>query len=501
MAVNLTAKTTDLSLWTAGSDGKKRGNDVVGSFGAVSGNWQYAAGYYDVADMEPVIVHPRPDAETSATDQHRLSPANEAFKTLIVVQGGSAPFNHQITSGQTGLGIDDEGVITWVNPPAGTHTITGYVRTQDYGRQPTGRTDAEWGEVEFSFDLVIASEKDTTKFVYMGAAGNDANDGSFSSPIASFEQAFSGIYGARQLRVLDGTYNTDGTSQYQMDANNPRVMVPVDGHSPVINYTQKNFVFGAEGCFVGAFNTTEGGYGLITNNERLFVLDGSANRWGFYGLTVTDPSNGTEGTDNCTTIFSSGAGAGRNYGFVSHCTETGRASSTNSAGLFVLFRANYVVSQYNYVNGSAQYNTAWKDSNVRISQRFDKIITGGTGRALTTGCQLQAYPSEHIEIKFCTTDAAARLNWQAVDTAGVHYFRRNTVKNVVTAFGVDDIEVNGPYYISDCAIEGSISDKTNVVVTGAECVASSGVLDSELKLIDPYRTDWLGQRGAERVAA
>src|SRR5690606_33613846 len=125
------------------------------------------------------------------------------------------------------------------------------VRTQDYGRQLAGRSDAEWGEAFATFTLEVADADDTSKFVWLDAVnGNDGNPGSFSSAKKTLASAISF---AGQWHLKPGTYPTDGAAQFA-----PNVLV---GHGDVtISYTQRNFAPAESGFYAQGFKTADGGY-------------------------------------------------------------------------------------------------------------------------------------------------------------------------------------------------------------------------------------------------
>lgn len=178
-----------------------------------SSNWQLLVGHYIKAKMTPVIIHPRPDSETTASERHRLAPSGIPWRIPVLVKGGAWPFEVTLSVAPTGMvvgsiyGSTDYGILTWDNPVVGTHSVTVRVRTQDYSRT-SGSADAT-GEVTVSFTLVVVDHTDITKFVYLdGVNGNDSNDGSYASPWKTLTSFNAASTANKQVFFKTGTYST-----------------------------------------------------------------------------------------------------------------------------------------------------------------------------------------------------------------------------------------------------------------------------------------------------
>lgn len=478
------------------SGGSRNTANLVG----VGMPWQRSAFYYTPAKLIPEITHPKPDVESGVMDRYRTVPSGLVMRYPVKVKGGSRPFNYAVTDAPSGVTIDQQGVVEWDNPLIGSYSFTVRVRTQDYGRQIGGRSDADWGEKFVTYTCNVIDREDSTKFVFGSGTGNDANNGAYSTPIATLNEVFGSTnYAGKQLHLLSGTFETNGLAQYRPGDNTPYIIWGVDGHTVNINLTERNFAPQTDGFLVGEVNITDAGHGATVNNQRIFIPE-NVNRGGLFAVTVTNPSNGILGNDNATTLYTyGGAGTARDDWFVSHCIETGRPAAANSAGLYVVYRVNRFVDEYNLVTGSGSYNCYRKDSVTNSTSAFSKVLTGGSGYAFSTGCQSQAYTTHSIEACYCTTDAEVRLNLGAFNVYGDHYYYRMSIKNDLRMLQTDAVG-QGPFYLEGNAIEGVIvsgQPLDNVISTDNEVTASSGVFDVNLNLINPYRDSWLGRRGAE----
>lgn len=460
-------------------------------------SWQLSAFYYVVAKMPPQIIFPKPDPDVNDWARHRMVPSALTMRMPVGVQGGARPLNYAV-SGPSGMSVSQDGILTYTSPQIGAHTVTLTIRTQDYGRQPDGRTDEEWGEVSVTWTMNVYDREDNTRFIFLSGTGNDSNDGSYASPKLTLAAIFeSTLYASRQLHFLTGTFNTDGTGAFFAPGNNtPMVLTGVTGQAPVINFTQKAFTpSNNDDFYLGELSHTEGGYGATLANARWFQPYSGVDRFTFFNNLITNPGNGTAGNDNPSFLMTGSGASRKNHACIMHNTETGRAATSNSAALYVLFGVDNGVSEYNTVSCSSPYNMFLKDSTSTwtVANNYHR---GGT-YSMATGCQLAGGISEDIEICYNNTDAEIRLNLQAANTSGEHWVYRNSTTEDIFIWNTNEANT-GPYNIEKNAVEGTISTGTRVISTDDECVAASGVLDDDLLLMGTYRDNYLYQRGAEK---
>lgn len=486
----------------------------AGIASAGSENWLLASGHYEPSKAEPIIVFPRADASSHSTERHRLAPSGRRWAIPVAMYSGAWPFYYSVdaTSAAKGIGIgaqlsqsggvlivaDDYAELSWDSPTVGSHEITVTVRTQEYGRGTSGYST----EKTVTFTLVVVDKEDTTKFVWLSGSGNDSTgDGSFSNPFRTLSKVFNSTsYVGRQCHVLTGSYDTNGSAAFALNSNTPAVLVIDDAATATVSLTQRVFTLSGDGCQVHGIVTSEGGHAATVGNQRIFTVGSGIDRWVFHRCNFTGVANGTAGDDNCTSIFSSGGGGStaRLDCAIIRCSETDRAFTSNSTGLFNLFAADQGVAEFNDVDGDAQYNMFLKDSNRKWSVRANRC-RAVNGFGPTTGCQLQSYTTSDIEFSYNNTDARIVLNVQQVATTGVHHIFRNSGSNGLY-FKNPNGAGTGPYYADKNAIEGTFETGSQVTSTNAECMqVGGGVLDAAGLLEGTYRTNYLGTRGAEVV--
>jgi hypothetical protein len=502
-----------IDLYVGGDGGPAYSNEIVET--TATNSWLLQADHYEPSKAEPIIIHPRPDAETNSDERHRLAPAGRRWSCPINIYSGSWPFYFAVdaTSASKGIAVgaflepvgdelavgDTYGEVYWDNPIIGSHTITVTIKTQEHGRNTSGFAD----ELTLTFTLVVADKNDTSKFVWISGTGNDTTGtGSFDAPFRTLNKVFGGTsYSGRQCHMKSGTFNTDASAKIGVgNSDRPRVLWGdyADHGSITINYTQQNMGVYSPGCFVGGFSTSEGGYGASVANSRMITVQEGVDRWTFHRINSVNPSNGTTGNDNPTLIFSTGGSgaAEREYGVISRCVESGRPYTANSAGTYVLFSASLGVSEFNTDTSDANYTMFLKDSNRKWSVRGNTVIkpTAGMSVALSTGCQMQNFPTADIEISYNKTNAEIRANLQWVNSSGAHHIFRNSGSDGI-AISVPEELGTGPYYVEKNAVEGTITTGTRVA-TANNLNASSGVIDSSLNL-EPAYAAILGTRGAQ----
>jgi hypothetical protein len=166
--------------------------------------------------------------------------------------------------------------------------------------------------------------------------------------------------------------------------------------------------------------------------------------------------------------------------------------------LCILFSADYVVIEGCMTSGIAAQPSAYpKDGNSYWSVRNNDLASNY--RAWGTGCQISASGSSgNIEAQYNKCEGDVRMNVQAATTSGEHWFQRNSVQGNIEVKQPDN-ENTGPYYIDNNAHEaGAIDTGTQIIPTGTEVTAASGVFDASLDLTETYAA-YLGTRGAQVI--
>jgi hypothetical protein len=427
-----------------------------------------------------------------------------AWSIPIVVQGGAWPFEYAILDAPTGVTIGQHygdsgyGVLSWATPTVGSHSVTVRIRTQDYARQPTGRSDYDWGEKQVTFALSVVDKDDTSKFVWLDSvAGDNGNTGSYTAPKATLAAIYDTTsWGGRQLHLKAGTYDTDPAAQMTPNGTtNPAVWV---GYGTCeINYTTRNIAPSASGCYFQGLTLTYGGY--VASNIRNFTVPASRNRLTWFDVGSVDMPGGTLASDNATMIFTANVATRRQYISVINCSETNR---TNPAGgdnvypLYSFFAVSDTVTEGCTVTGTGAIVAYWKDGIQRGTQRNNDFnISGYSGG---TGCQDTRGETGNVEQLFNKFRHNVRLNLANAGDTGTHWFARNSELGTISILNRNDTDT-GPYYLTNNAVEGAaLPTGTQVVSSGDEVHAASGVFDANLDLTETYSA-YLGTRGAQVV--
>lgn len=488
--------------------------------GGAAEAWQLAVDHYVQAKMSPVIVHPRPDSETSSWERHRMAPDGIAWSIPIVVQGGSWPFQYAVTDGPVGMTIGAEygdagyGVLSWASPSIGTHSVVVRVRTQDYMRV-AGSADST-GESTVEFTLIVADKTDTTKFVFLDATGGDnANSGAYASP----KQTLAGVYdvttfGGCQLFLRTGTYNTTAAANLTANTTHPAVIVSYPGEVVTVDYTQRRWLIARDGFYASGLTGTEGGYGAVEDNARYFACASARQRVTLNSCSIDAASGGVADDSNATLLFMIGGltpPEAHKYVSMIGCSDTNRASTGNGASLCIAFQCSYIVLEgCTIANATAGPTALFKDRIYYGTVRNCDFEAASSTNVLGLLCQ---NGSSDMEVSWTrvrgtgTQNRLVRINGQdSADAGTVWMYRCNFEKTVQTDPGyyvIEALQINtegvGPFAIERCVIEHGNTryiepgvNLTSDAVTDA--CSGSAVVDASGDLEAAY-SDYLGLAG------
>lgn len=448
-----------------------------GDRGAPAGDWQVASGYFIGAKFSPVIISPQPD-DADTGYYWRWCTANDDYKVRVVVQGGAPPFKFELLQAPSGATIVDEfdrstvgsftvhsyptdyGVITWANPTSGTHTFQ--VRVTDQ----SGNVDT----------VTWTATLDETKFVWVNAStGSDSNDGSFASPLQTFNVGLwnssdaNTEFAGRIAKFYTGTYTVnDGTTDSNATlnrSNKPIAYMKVDGESPVFDMHTGHFANSGVGAcdgitFYGI--TFDGGRDDVSDARLISV--GNADDVLFWGNTIRNTGAASaSGSDNPCVLWLSDLGASQRSRI---SIVDNVIASTADLQLFVAFTNDYIVeenSSYTNVPGLSCSNM--KDGNRYATRRFCSV----TGNASTTAFfwQNQGSPNQFQEdcynIVYATytggspnATALSVWNQQTGSESDMHSYR-NTIAAINGASGSyairfydadENVNTQGNLYVS-----------------------------------------------------
>jgi hypothetical protein len=415
-------------------------------------SWQLAAGHYIPAKWAPTIIGPSAAVTAgtaSAYSRYRRAPSVYEWRVPIAVLGGAFPFKYEVVTGPVGMTIGETygstgyGILSWPSPTVGNHSIN--VRV----------TDQDGTVVTRAWTLEVIDRDNTTYFLHVTGAGNNANAGTSASPKRDFEGWYGTTTGfathtGKQILYGTGTYQTQtmtarsGSWQQQivMPTAKPQVHIGIPGASPVFDFNlaywhqpQSDFCVSGISLVNGA--VTEGGTSFT--RCTYFRVDSGTFRHLFFennfgpapGRTFSDSSNsGTIFLQTSTTetptytvisdnIFNHNSGVGGVQCYASHSVVVERNTFMNHPNRYGVYLKS---SGYNY----------WsiRDNRGENSNEFVNI---------SDGIQTEAnHNIDHIETCWnsvrCTTGPSVRIQASSGAAGGFIYFYRNSFIGVSTGF-------------------------------------------------------------------
>jgi hypothetical protein len=299
----------DLSSMIANSNSPKYdGAYVAGN--RPSNLWELAAGFRVGQKLPLNVIYPRPDGETASHAFHRKASANWQYQMRVCIQGGEAPFKYQIISGPVGATIVEEfdrtidsvTGLTLHSIPEGYATVkwSNPSGTANWSVRVTDQSDA-------FVDVVWSTVVDETAFVYLdSASGNDANSGTFASPLATFR---TGLWKGNHLDTTyankiavfkTGTYNVYQNLVNESVSVNinvkPCAYIGLPGNAVTLNTSQGHFYVNRGD--VAFANLTFNGSRTDLDDNRIIQISTFDDNYLFWGLTFQNMTIGTVGTDN-----------------------------------------------------------------------------------------------------------------------------------------------------------------------------------------------------------
>lgn len=311
------------------------------------------------------------------------------------------------------------------------------------------------------------------------------------------------------------------------------------GETPVIDIANSNaqFSFGwssyAEDIFLQGLTLV----GVANANNQLayrhFWPGVITYRFVAHNLSFPNVFVGQNADNNSTCIYWSDAGLVNQYSqyiMIKGNSETNRSPVTGqSYGIICTYGTSCSIAEFNSMtNGYADQNLFLKASSYNWTIRANAVqMTAQRGAIFSTGNQPNSDgPSGNNEVcynLFINNDLAGqpyttRANWQAYNNVDAsEWWYRNTVLGVMTAY-LASTAGNGPFTFENNAVQYGTTYTSGlyyyqsgsgvwintaplpngITNTGTECQAASGVLDpNTYELTGAYRTQYLGQRGAE----
>jgi len=476
------------------------------------------SGNYVASKMTQVLVHPRPDSETTANAICKNAYTGIPYRLPVTVQGGCAPYWFTLVDAPTGMTIGeihsdtDYGIVEWTNPTAGTHDVV--VRC----------IDQELNAVTSRWTLTVG----TDNFVFVD--GVSGNDGTGTGLIGAPYQTLGGLFGTTthggKIAILRSgatqtTYNHPDVNTNLGAADKPNAIMGHygDATKPIIDQDTHKFIAidGSDPAVCNIdFQNSPGDNSGVKDSRFISSSTSSAiNRFVFFeldfsGMVRGDTVNfpGTYGGDNPGAITLLNPGSMRQYGtFHSLTIDDFKASMIDMFNVQYWTIENCTLSnstdtgfQGILIKSDAQDGSIrYTDGIVAQDHNFGVIEILG---------QEQTYVLDRIEVCYCkikqTAQRAFTMNNAAANqSSAVEYWAyRNTIQD--TIFGGDynytfNWEKN--VIINDDTPKIPTSGVNSVIVTtdNAEYATTDGAVDVNMDLTGTARTTYLGTHGAEIV--
>lgn len=449
---------------------------------AVSAEWQLPPGHYTPAKMPMVLVHPRPDSETSSAARHRIAYADGImqYRIPVVVQGGAYPFHFELISAPQGMtigkdyGEPDHGVITWT-PTSQGGPFTVEVKVTD---QEGNTVTAAW--------TVTA---DNSKFIFIDPTSPTNGDGTKVNPfntmagISTAENTGLSPYAGKAVILRAGTtafYGPEPSGNYRMtsDTKNPNVFLGYTGEIAVLDMSAGAFQnYGMSDTYFGQLtlkNAKPDGIDLSGETDTLMYFDwGATNRTTFFENRFENLYwySGAGSSSNQAAIVFWNPGSMRQY-----FAAISNIMSGYSVSLTDLFNIRYIVQDKNVFEDSGADFVENGGFNVKSDLQYVSIRenTANVSFSFAVGLlrflnQVQSYPNDNIEIAynrglFSATDNAMFL-YQSTNGSPNVWVYRNTLLGNIKQFDVP----------------GTVLYENNVIVNdtnydGTMCGASESTL-------------------------
>lgn len=477
---------------------------------ATANSGQLPPGHWVPQQYSMVAVYPRPDGETNIWARHRnayYDGVNSVqYAVPICIHGGSPPFIFSVT-GPAGMtigatyGSPNYGVVTWT--PTGTVT----------GATVTVTATPQDGQPPLTITWTVSTSSSTSVFKFVSPTGNDSTGtGSISNPYQTVNKvlgnASSDVTGAGLIVYFRaGTYTPNAMSTSALlialdNSKRPVILLGYPGES--VTFTQTNTTYESVANASDLFwdnITFSGGPATTLDGRMLQILESTSARMTWFRCTFVNPVIGTDGTDNCTSWYTSGGGGSlRQYMAIHTCTETGRTASSNSYGMLSWFQTQYTCVENSTVNATASTNNFYlKDEAYDCTIRYC-TSTGATDSGFACGGQTQTSFKTYSNVEFCYnySDTLIKFNHEntTANNGSMAVYRNSingAIQNVPTGGGAA-----GTYSIIGNAVQSAsaIPSGTGITLSNNLQVAS-GLINSSGQLLAPYRAPNLGQVGNE----
>jgi len=495
-------------------------------------SWQLDEGHYEprVADM--AVVHPRPDNEggDNSHAQHRNAYPGIPWSTHIDVMGGSYPFRFELTGNvPAGMTIGSEltqvgdvlqassnyGVISWPNPVAGVYTISARVYDQEYQR---GSSPTTYEPVEFTLTV------STARFVFINPnpeVGHDSNPGTINAPFRTTYPLHNGssstsTYSGRNVYLLGGTHDLKGMSTNNLNyamfpGAAPNVFIGYPGQTAVLNLNEGWFV-GWGGTDFMLKDLTIQHASIWRNDQRFYWAIARQLRNSFHNVVFRNYMMGlnTQNDNPALTYFGGLEGQYHNYISFKHCEFTG--SMGNISTTYATRNFSFQHNRIHNINTAGNYSSNnnhgllyFKHRNQNIEVRansawenisaYEMYSFAGIG---SYNAMANTYAYHDIRYSFNKVAGFNQALYGLFEggdplPGSVFGFRNSTLDRIADGVTISPPVLN--QWTNNVVAEGFHNMQGNFVESGN--VLGTTVLDSQVRLTGAYRTQSLGQVGAE----
>lgn len=445
------------------------------------------------AVFDPVIVHPRPDLESSIESRHRKAYDGLLYEVPVSVFGGTKPYKYELTNNTTATGATigetfttsgDElvadanyGVVSWTPSGSGTSTIEVLITDQD------ART------VTVSWDVVVGTS--TADFVFVSTAGNDANDGSIGSPV-TISDLDSGDHAGKIAIFRAGTHTLDWETL--STGTTPRAFIGYPSESVTIDCSSNRFALNSQTDIFFGDLICDGNPAAIT---KQFTINGPLTARHCY-FRVTNQNMTARADSNGGAIVLAGL-ASQHMAFV-------RPVLSGQMGAYLTaYGADYTVIEHGTTSSCSISQSTGGNQGIIY---FKELTTNATvfnfdlgGATVTSQLSSVAIGSnntstavENIEICY----SRLKLDIRDFVTSGTYgennYYYRNNIEDQYFTY-VPASNGGISTFILNNVLGGAVDVDAWATIT--DNLENNLDLTSTLDLSGATRTTYLGTRGAE----
>lgn len=511
------------------------GQSITSGQGTVSNGqaWQLPTDNYVIQKLPGRFISPRPDSETDLNSDrayYRKNHSQVEYRVRLCVKGMSWPLKYDIITAPAGTTIVGElarsidgatGKIlhTW---PTGYATITCPAANMSTGT--SSFTCQATGQDGNTLQISWTSDRDDTAFVFIDETnGNDANAGTFASPLESFyaglwksSQSDSTFAGKRAV-FRTGTYvvGSSGTNNTINTSVKPATYMAFPGEEVIFDTSGSHFFGnGTTQEDLSVIDIICDGSRVVTN-PRVWNIDSQTARHLFWGVSFRNTATGTSGTDNPCCIGHFDNSNYRTDIAIVDCV----AESTVDCSLWVGFACDGVLIEGNSVtdvnmpasNGSYGINAKDDLLNLTVRANFVKGTIAEYGIDVKNQTHLGCGNQEVCWNTVVFTgnqnvDAAIAWNTSSTtpDGTNTHDFRNSAVAVTLgRGYRMSGATPPVPVTMIGNCIAGASADIFGTNYTEGSpgnALLDVSDFDSDGKLTGSARSTYLGFRGAEVAA-